>query len=107
VKKMLKRMMKLNHQGQVEAVHLPFGRQNLEALSPLPWVWVMEGSQEGRGCRVLMVGVLYQKRALPIGWLVYKGQKGHASAEGHIQAEVKRFKPRIWRGFAPSVAQRS
>jgi hypothetical protein len=134
VKKTLKRMMKLDHQGQVvtlammisgivmsrnaqlsamsseiptatkeksiemrmrrwvkdeideEAVYLPFARQILEALSHLPLVLVMDGSQAGRGCMVLMVGVLYQKRALPIAWLVYKGKKGHASAERHKQA---------------------
>ncbi len=47
----------------------------------------MNGSQAGRGSlRVaLMVAVLYQKRALPIAWLLYKGKKGHASAERHIQ----------------------
>jgi len=33
--------------------------------------------------------VLYQKRALPIAWLVYKGKKGHATAERHIQALEK------------------
>jgi hypothetical protein len=49
----------------------------------------MDGSQAGRGCMVLMVGVLYQKRALPIAWLVYKGRKGHASAERHILALEK------------------
>ena len=38
---------------------------------------------------VLMVGVLYQKRALPIAWLVYQGQKGHASAQRHIQVLEK------------------
>jgi hypothetical protein len=137
VKKKLKRMMKLNHQGQVvtlammisgivmgrkaqlsamsseiptetkeksiemqmrrwvkeeidvEAVYMPFAQQILEALSHLPLVLVMDGSQAGRGCMVLMVGVLYQKRALPIAWLVYKGKKGHASAERHIQALEK------------------
>jgi hypothetical protein len=137
VKKTLKQMMKLDHQGQVvtlammiagivmsrkaqlsvmsseiptetkeksvemrmrrwvkdeldvEAVYLPFARQILEALSHLPLVLVMDGSQAGRGCMVLMVGVLYQKRALPIAWLVYKGKKGHASAERHIQALEK------------------
>jgi hypothetical protein len=40
----------------------------------------------------LMVGVLYQKRALPIAWLVYKRKKGHASAERHIQA-VEKVRP--------------
>ncbi|MEO7838257.1 MAG: IS4 family transposase [Anaerolineales bacterium] len=137
VKKMLKQMMKMDHQGQVvtlammvsgivmsrnaqlsamsseiptgtkeksiemrlrrwvkddidvEAVYMPFARQILEVLSHLPLVLVMDGSQAGRGCMVLMVGVLYQKRALPIAWLVYKGKKGHASAERHIQALEK------------------
>ena len=137
VKKTLKRMMKLNHQGQVvtlammisgiilsrnaqlsmmsseipserkeksiemrmrrwvkeaidvEAVYMPFARQILKALSPLPLVLVMDGSQAGRGCMVLMVGVLYQKRALPIAWLVYKGKKGHTSAERHKQVLEK------------------
>ncbi len=73
----------------VEAVYLPFARQILEALSHLPLVLVMDGSQAGRGCMVLMVGVLYQKRALPIAWLVYKGKKGHTSGERHIQALEK------------------
>src|SRR5512139_3260192 len=114
VKKTLKQMMKLDHQGQVvtlammisgiilsrhaqlsvmsseiptetkeksiemrlrrwvkgdldvEAVYMPFARQILEALRHLPLVLVMDGSQAGRGCMVLMVGVLYQRRALPI-----------------------------------------
>jgi len=73
----------------VEAVYMPFALQILKALSHLPLVLVMDGSQAGRGCMVLMVGVLYQKRALPIAWLVYKGKKGHASAERHVQALEK------------------
>lgn len=73
----------------VEAVYLPFARQILEALSHLPLVLVMDGSQAERGCMVLMIGVLYQRRALPIAWLVYEGKKGHASAERHIQALEK------------------
>jgi len=74
---------------EVEAVYMPFARQILETLCHLPLVLVMDGSQAGRGCMVLMVGVLYQKRALPIAWLVYKGKKGHASAERHIQVLEK------------------
>lgn len=73
----------------VETVYMPLARQILEALSHLPLVLVMDGSQAGQGCMVLMLGVLYQKRALPIAWLVYKGRKGHASAERHIQALKK------------------
>ena len=73
----------------VEAIYLPIAQQILEALSHLPLVLAMDGSQAGRGCMVLMVGVLYQKRALPITWLVYKGKKGHATADKHIQALEK------------------
>lgn len=137
VKKTIKRMMKMDHQGQVvtlammisgivlsrnaqlsamsseiptdtkeksiemrmrrwvkdeidvETVYLPFARQILEALSHLRLVLVMDGSQAGRGCMVLMVGVLYQKRALPIAWLVYKGKKGHTSGKRHIEVLTK------------------
>jgi len=145
VKKTLKQMMKLDHQGQVvtlammisgiilsrnaqlsvmssevptmtkeksiemrmrrwvkddldvEAMYMPFARQILEALSHMPLVLVMDGSQAGRGCMVLMVGVLYQKRALPIAWLVYKGKKGHASADRHIQT-LEKVRPLLPQG---------
>ena len=72
-----------------EVVYLPFARQILEALVPLGLVLAMDGSQAGRGWMVLMVGVLYQKRALPIAWIVYKGKKGHLTAQRHIQALEK------------------
>lgn len=49
----------------------------------------MDGSQVGRGCMVLMISVLYQKRALLICWLVYKGKKGHTTAQCHIDALTK------------------
>jgi len=73
----------------VEMVYMPFARQIVEVLSSSSLVLVMDGSQAGRGCMVLMVGVLYRKRALPIAWLVYKGKKGHTSAERHMQVLEK------------------
>ena len=75
-------------QSQIDAevVYLPFARQILEALIPFGLVLAMDGSQAGRGCMVLMVGVLYKKRAIPITWIVYKGKKGHTTAQRHIQA---------------------
>jgi hypothetical protein len=72
-----------------EVVYMPFALQVLEALTSLGLVLVMDGSQAGRGCMVLMVGVLYKKRALPIAWIVYKGKKGHTTAQRHIQALEK------------------
>lgn len=52
-------------------------------------VLIMDGSQARRGCMVLMIGVVYKKRALPIAWLVYKGKKGHTTTKRHIEALEK------------------
>lgn len=73
----------------VDEIYMPFARQVLSALSVLPLMLVMDGSQVGRGCMVLMVSVLYQKRALPICWLVYKGKKGHTTGQRHVEALTK------------------
>lgn len=72
-----------------DTIYMPFARQILAALADKPLVLVLDGSQAGRGCMVLMVGVLYKKRALPIAWVVYKGKKGHTTAQRHIQALEK------------------
>lgn len=72
-----------------DVIYLPFARQVLEALSSLPLILVMDGSQVGRGCMVLMVGVLYKKRALPLAWVVYKGKKGHTTGQRHIEVLEK------------------
>jgi hypothetical protein len=69
---------------EADVVYMQFARQILEVLAALPLVLVIDGSQAGRGCMVLMVGVLYKKRALPIAWVTYKGKKGHTTAERHI-----------------------
>ena len=77
--------------GKIDAdvIYMPFARQILASLVNAPLVLVMDGSQAERGCMVLMVGLLYKKRALPIAWVAYKGKKGHTSAQRHIQALEK------------------
>ena len=73
-----------------DAIYMPFAAQILAALAAeSPLVLVMDGSQVGRGCMVLMVGVLYKKRALPIARAVYKGKNGHTTAQRHIQTLEK------------------
>lgn len=72
-----------------DVVYMPFAHQILVALSASPLMLVMDGSQVGRGCMVLMVCVLYKKRALPIAWVVYKGKKGHTTAKRHIEVLEK------------------
>lgn len=72
-----------------DVIYMPFARQILASLASAPLVLVMDSSQVGRGCMVLMVGVLYKKRALPIAWVVYKGKKGHTTSQRHIQVLEK------------------
>ena len=64
---------------------VPFVKELLASLSDKTLVFGMDGSCVGRGCVALMVGVLYQNRMIPIAWIVYKGKKGHASSEIHIE----------------------
>ncbi len=66
---------------------LPFARPLLEALSKngRGLTLVIDGSAVGRGCAALFVGVVYAGRALPVGWLVIEGNKGHFSQERHIE----------------------
>lgn len=45
----------------------------------------MDGSEVGRNCIVLMVSVIYRKRAIPIAWVVKKGSKGHLPEDVHLE----------------------
>jgi hypothetical protein len=73
----------------VEITYMPFAQQILTSLGTEPLLLAMDGSQVGRGCMVLMTGVIYRSRLLPIAWVVYKGKKGHTTAERHIEVLKK------------------
>ena len=70
-----------------ELFWLPFVQPFLRGLaqSRQEFVLVMDGSEVGRGCMALVVSLVYAGRALPIGWLVVKGKKGHLSEDVHLQ----------------------
>lgn len=74
-----------NDQVTTQKFFLPFAEHLLAALPAQPIVLVMDGSNVGRGCLALVVSVLYQKRALPLCWLVVKGKKGHFGQEAHVE----------------------
>ena len=63
---------------------LPFARALLCSLAQHPLVLVIDGSDVGRGCVTLMVSVIYQKRALPVAWIVVEGGKGHFPEAAHV-----------------------
>lgn len=73
-----------NERFDVQVSYLPFAHLILSHLADKPLVLAMDGSTVGRGCMALMVGVIYHKRAIPLAWIVYKGKKGHTSADHHI-----------------------
>lgn len=62
---------------------LPFAEALLASLPEGVLVLVMDASEVGRGCLALVVSVRFKKRALPLGWLIVKGNKGHFSEEKH------------------------
>ncbi len=70
---------------ELATYYMPFASLILESLSKAPLVLAMDGSQVGRGCMALMLGVVYKKRTIPICWIIYKGKKGHTTAKRHIE----------------------
>jgi hypothetical protein len=83
IEKRIRRWVK-NERVEIEAYFLPYAQALLAGLADNTLLLAMDGSTVGRGCMVLMVGVVFHKRALPIAWVVYRGKKGHASAQTHI-----------------------
>jgi hypothetical protein len=55
---------------------------------------VIDGSTMGRHCVGLVVGIVYAGRALPLGWLVRKGAKGHFAQTDHL-ALLSQVKPLV------------
>jgi Transposase DDE domain len=74
-----------NERITAEVYFLPYVKALLHSLPEGPLVLVMDGSGVGRGCIALVVSVLYKKRALPLGWIVVAGEKGHLPDQTHQQ----------------------
>jgi hypothetical protein len=68
-----------------ELYFLPYAEVLLESLAHQTLLLAIDGSDVGRGCITLMVGVIYKKRALPIAWIVVEGRRGHFPEETHIE----------------------
>ena len=68
-----------------ERFYAPYAHALLASLPAGPLVVVMDASQVGRGCMALVVSVVYQRRALPLCWLVVEGKKGHLPQDLHCR----------------------
>ena len=96
IEKRMHRFVK-NARIKVSIYYMPFAAAIVASLAHLPLVLAMDGSQVGRGCMTLMVGVIYKQRALPLAWIVYKGKKGHTTAARHIEV-LELVRPLIPKG---------
>ena len=76
------RFLKNEHVTQ-ETFFLPFAHALLASLPSGPLVLVMDASDIGRGCLALVVSVVFKKRALPLAWIVVRGNKGHLPEQTH------------------------
>jgi hypothetical protein len=79
----------------LEGWFLPVAQQLLTTLSAQPIQLVMDGSLVGRGCIALMLSVVYYGRALPLCWVVLRGEKGHFPESLHqdLLAQVQAIMP--------------
>ena len=96
VESRVKRFSRYINEVEEAQIHLmPFAAELLTNLANFTLVLIMDGSEVGRGCMSLLVSVQYRGRALPIGWLVVSGEKGHFSQEKHIRllSAVKELLP--------------
>lgn len=83
--KQFKRFL-INKYISYDAFYLPFIQPLLEQLSLKgELIFAIDGSSCGKECMVLMISVIYKKRAIPIVWLVKKGKKGHLPENLHCQ----------------------
>lgn len=74
----------INERIDIETYFAPYAVALLLSLAHQPLVLVIDGSEVGRGCQALVISVVYGQRALPLGWLVVKGSKGHLPEANHL-----------------------
>jgi hypothetical protein len=78
----------------VQTFYFPFVMSILNALSRTTLRIAMDATSAGRKCQALVIGVIYKNRLLPLCWVTYKGVKGHAKSDIHIEA-LERLLPLV------------
>lgn len=65
--------------------YLPIARSMLTALASRPIRLIIDCTKVGFNHRIMMVGLAYRKRTLPLAWRVYRGPKGHTTYQEQIE----------------------
>ncbi len=73
-----------NERIDFETYFAPYVVALLLSLHDGPLALAIDGSEIGHGCLALMVSVIFKGRALPLGWIVVQGKKGHFPEETHV-----------------------
>jgi hypothetical protein len=81
--KLIHRFIKNPHLSY-ETHFVPFIEVVIASLGLNEFRLSIDSSQVGRGCLVLVIGLVYKKRVIPLAWMVYKGVKGHSSVEKQL-----------------------
>jgi hypothetical protein len=62
----------------------PVARQLVQPLAGRPIRLIIDCTKVGFRYRVMIVGLTYRRRTLPLAWCVYRGQKGHVETVEQI-----------------------
>lgn len=81
--KQIHRFVKNQHVSY-ETHFMPFSQLVIASLGLTEFSLSIDSTQLGRGCMMLTLGLVYQKRVIPLVWTVYQGKKGHCSAEKQL-----------------------
>jgi hypothetical protein len=73
-----------NRDIQVRDWYRPMAQQLVAALAQERIRLVMDVTKVGAQTRMLMMGLAYRKRVVPLGWRILRGRKGHASEQVQI-----------------------
>lgn len=68
-----------------ESHYLPFIQVVITSLGLSEFRLSIDSSQVGRNCLMLTIGLVYKQRVIPLVWMIYKGKKGHSSADKQIE----------------------
>lgn len=63
----------------------PVIQQVLASFQHLPIKLIIDCSKIGFNFRLLMVGIAYKKRTIPLVWSVHRGAKGHVKVEAQLK----------------------
>jgi len=64
---------------------LPFIERVIASLGLTEFRLSIDSSKVGRNCWLLVIGLVYKKRVIPLAWLVSKGSKGHSGLDKQLE----------------------